>query len=430
MRGVSGNQEKQTPPPPAPPEERDGPWLAAVGETVAREVWEDVRSGAEHFRPEQPSLPVGRLKQLVHGLLLPFHLARLLHADGVAWRRYLLVACLQVAATLTLAFVFSHSGNDFIAERVVEEAPFTEEELAAQTQATVELERRVKESARATKLAIEGKGSWQEVQRKAEAIDQAKEQLDALEAPKASSLRTRVILWAALFTVLQVAQWIVIALSRDYHDAIGRDLSLRSGVPPEDEPFTPRIRLNMPWLRKKMQRRWRSLLVFAMGMPLMWFVRWMPLFGAAAFSLLVSVWGAWWFVVFTASKSARSWDVPSPRPPWFLRGLDWLAERVPLLHWGPLPTYRSLLARSSEYIFSPAATAERLPWAFTGLALARALAVLPLAKCFLRPLMPVAAAHLLEAERATPPASTGPASLPAPLPPPAALPSAATTADQ
>jgi hypothetical protein len=401
-----------------------------VGESVAREVWGDVRSGAEHFRPERPSLPDGRLKQLVHGLLLPFHLARLLRTDRVAWRRYLRVACLQVAATLALAFVFSHSGRDFVAERVVEEAPFTDEELVAQERAKEEVEARFKESARATKQAMEGKVSWREVQRKAEAVDQATETLEALEAPKASSLRTRVILWAALFTVLQVAQWIVIALSRDYHDAIGRDLSLRSGVPPEDEPLTPRIRLNMPWLRKKMQRRWRSLLVFAMGMPLMWFVRWLPVFGAAAFSLLVSVWGAWWFVVFTASKSGRSWDVPSPPPPWFLRGLDWLAERVPLLRWGPLPTYRSLWARSTEYVYSPAATAERLPWVFAGLALARALAALPLAKCFLRPLMPVAAAHLLEAERATLPASTGPAPLPESLPPPAALPSVATTADQ
>jgi len=428
--GVSGNQEKQTPRPSEPPEQGAGPWLASVSETVAREVWEDVRSGAEHFHPERPSLPAGRLKQLVHGLLLPFHLARVLFADRVAWRRYLRVACLQLAATLTLAFLFIDAGNGFITEQAVEEELSSEEE-AAQAQAKAELEARVQAMlAQTVQQTVEGQGSRQDMAEKAKAFSRAVKELEAQQEARRPSLRTRVIRWAALFTALQVAQWIIIALSRDYHDAIGRDLSLRSGVPPEDAPLSPRVRLDMPWLRKKMQRRWRSLLAFSLGMPLMWFVRWLPVFGAAAFSLLVSVWGAWWFIVFTASKSARAWEVPNPRPPWFLRGLDWLAERVPLLRWGPLSTYRSLMARSTEYVYSPAATAERLPWAFTGLALARALAAVPLAKCFLRPLMPVAAAHLLEAERAMLPASTGPAPLPAPLPPPAALPSAATTADQ
>jgi hypothetical protein len=283
----------------------------------------------------------------------------------------------------------------------------------------------------AAKQAVEGEGSQQQVEEKAAAFSQALGQLEALkEPPKPSLMSTRVIRWAALFTALQIAQWIVIALSRDFHDAIGRDLSLRSGVPPEDEPLTPRIRLNLPWLRKKMQRRWRAFFVLSMGMPLLWAIRWMPVFGAAVFSVLLSVWGGWWFVVFTASKSARAWEVPTPRPPWFLRGLDWLSERVPLLRSGPVRTYRDLWARSTAFIFAPSTTAERLPWAFSGLALTRGLAALPLAKCFLRPLLPVAAAHLLEAERAMLPASTGPAPRPAPLPPPDALPSAATTADR
>jgi hypothetical protein len=403
-----------------------------VGENVARQVWEDVRSGAEHFHPERRSLPVGPLKQLVHGLLLPFHLARVLFEDRVAWRRYLRVACLQLAATLALAFVFGGMGDRFVGEQVEEEeVSFTEEELAAQEQVRVELEAHARGLALAVKHTAEGHAGPREMETQAKAFSQSLKQLEDLKkAPPPPSLRTRAIRWAALFTALQIAQWIIIALSRDFHDAIGRDLSLRSGVPPEDEPLTPRIRLNMPWLRKKMQRRWRSLLVVSMGMPLLWAIRWMPGFGAIAFSVLLSVWGAWWFVVFTASKSARAWEVPSPRPPWFLRGLDSLARWVPLFRWGPLRTYRELWGRTTEYAFAPAATAERLPWAFSGLALTRALAALPLAKCFMRPLMPVAAAHLLQAEQAMPPASSGPAPLPEPPPPPAALPSAATTVDQ
>jgi hypothetical protein len=397
---------------------------------MARQVWEDVRGGAEHFHPERRSLPSAGVKQFIHGLVLPFHLARVLFEDRVAWRRYFQVACVQMAATLVLAAVFVGAGEGLISEEVVEEAPFTEAELAAQERAREELGERVKDLALAAKQALEGGGSRQEVEAKAAAFSRAQEQLEALKEPTAPSLRTRVVRWAALFTALQIAQWIVIALSRDYHDAIGRDLSLRSGVPPEDEPLTPRIRLDMPWLRKKMQRRWRAFFVVSMGMPLLWAIRWMPLFGAFVFSVLFTVWGGWWFVVFTASKSARAWEVPTPRPPWFLRALEWLSERVPLFRSGPVRTYRELWARSTEFIFAPSTTAERLPWAFSGLALSRALAAVPLAKCFLRPLMPVAAAHLLEAERATLPASTGPAPLPEPLPPPAALPSAATPANQ
>ena len=52
---------------------------------------------------------------------------------------------------------------------------------------------------------------------------------------------------------------------------------------------------------------------------------------------------------------------------------------------------------------------ERQPWAFAGLALMRAVGLVPGLKCFVRPLIPVAAAHLLEAHRAAHPALPAPA---------------------
>ncbi len=54
-----------------------------------------------------------------------------------------------------------------------------------------------------------------------------------------------------------------------------------------------------------------------------------------------------------------------------------------------------------------------------GLAVIRALSMLPFLKCFLRPLIPVAAAHLVTAQRASAPAEPTELSAP-PGPPPAA----------
>jgi hypothetical protein len=58
------------------------------------------------------------------------------------------------------------------------------------------------------------------------------------------------------------------------------------------------------------------------------------------------------------------------------------------------------LARSVwDDVRQPAVETEKQPWAFSGLALIETLAMLPLVKCFLRPLIPVAAAHLIAARQ-------------------------------
>jgi hypothetical protein len=295
------------------------------------QVWEDVRRGAVHFQQRNVPLPVNWLGQFAHGLCLPFHLARALFADRAQRRSYLKVCTLQVVAVLALALLFTGWGK-----KVVEPI-----------------------------------------------------------APKEPQASTRVVVyWAALFSALQLAQWIVIALSRDYHTALSREVSLLNGVAPEDEPLTPRIRLNMPWLRNKMKRRWRGLVVFFVGVPLLWVARVLP-GGKTVFTVLLSAWGAWWFVVFTAGKSARAWDELAPREPWFLRGWSWLTASIAPLRWALFGMYSSLWTTFTRPVFAPVACVERQPWVFSGLAVARALAVLPLVKCFLRPLIPVAAAHLM-----------------------------------
>lgn len=205
--------------------------------------------------------------------------------------------------------------------------------------------------------------------------------------------------WAALFAALQLAQWVVIALSRDYHDAISRKASLLTGLTPEDEEFSPRVRLNTGWLRKKLKRRWRAFLLLMVGVPALLLLT-LPTMGGSrvVFTALFTAWSAWWWVVFTAAKSARAWEPSAgpPRQPWFLRGWTALTTHVPGFRWGALQRYGASWRQRTEEVFAPIASTERHPWVFAGLAVVRFLGSFPPMKFFVRPLIPVASAHLLE----------------------------------
>jgi hypothetical protein len=207
--------------------------------------------------------------------------------------------------------------------------------------------------------------------------------------------------WALVLSVygaLSLAQAAVIALSRDYHAAIARDASLLLGVAPEDPPLTPRVRLNVAWVRRKLKQRTRTLFVFLPGVLLI-------TLAAAPFperalitSVLSGFWAAYWWVVWTASKSARAWERNGvARSPWFLRLWHKYVVPLPLLGW-LAKSWEGLWTRFSRSAFSPAEAAEGQPLEFAGLAAARALQLIPLLKLFVRPLVPVAAARLL-AER-------------------------------
>jgi len=364
-------------------------------------------------------LPVNRLGQLVHGFCLPFHLVRSLWADRELRRRYLAVGVLQVAAIVGLALLFTGSGKEVVETVGPEEWREQEEEeverrMAEAEAAVEEAEARMKrarqfqkvaESAAAIagmagsdpeKVRAQVEQALKEAQAAEEARRAAREAAKA-EGEKAERLERKrtvyqAVYWAVLFSSLQIAQWIVIALSRDFHTVLEREVSLRTGVAPEDEPFTPRVRLDLPWLRRKMKQRWRAFVVFAFGAPVLWAVT-LPLpWREELLATLMSLWAGWWFVVFTASKSALAWSEQAAREPWFLRGWNGLVARLPLLG-----RYGSMWTNHTREVFSPAASVERRPWGLVGLAVVRGLAALPLVKCFLRPVIPVAAAHLLAA---------------------------------
>ncbi|WP_163996743.1 hypothetical protein [Pyxidicoccus caerfyrddinensis] len=208
--------------------------------------------------------------------------------------------------------------------------------------------------------------------------------------------------WGALFAALHLAQWVVIALSRDYHDVIARDASLLTGVKPEDEEIEPRVRLDVQWLRKKVRRRWRAALLFAVGVPALALLT-VPFLclSSTVFTVLSTLWGVWWLVVFTAAKSEHAWVPPAePRAPWFLRIWTWLTTQVPGMRWGMLQRYGAFWTRRTQEVLAPVSTVERHPWAFAGLAVVRFVGSIPPLKFFCRPLIPVASAHLLAEEAA------------------------------
>ena len=371
-------------------------------------------------------MPVNRLGQLVHGFCLPFHLVRTLWADRELRRRYLAVGVLQVAAIVGLAVLFTGSGKEVVetvvpeewreeqgeeAERRMAEAEAAVEEAEARMKRVRQLQK-VAESAAAIagmagsdpeKVRAQVEQALKEAQAAEEGRRAAREAAKA-EGEKVERLERKrtvyqAVYWAALFSALQIAQWIVIALSRDFHTVLEREVSLRTGVVPEDEPLTPRVRLNLPWLRRKMKQRWRAFVVFAFGAPVLWAVT-LPLpWREELLATLMSLWAGWWFVVFTASKSALAWSEQTPREPWFLRGWNGFAARLPLLG-----RYGSMWTNHTREVFSPAASVERRPWGLVGLAVVRGLAALPLVKCFLRPAIPVAALHLLAAGEPASPA--------------------------
>ncbi|WNG37589.1 hypothetical protein F0U61_30805 [Archangium violaceum] len=403
---------------PPPSREQGGgshePEPASAYEQKLRQVWADVRQGAEHFHQRSVPLPVNRLGQFIHGLCLPFHLARVLLADRETRWRYLKVTFVQVAVVVALGVVFTRPSEEVVESVGLEEWSEEVEEAQGQAEAVrveveqVDQDEELAQVAQGVATLAAKAGADQETVRVAvqNALDEAKKAEEErraaqeLERPRKRTVH-RFVYWAALLSSLHLAQWIVIALSRDYHTALSREVSLRTGLAPEDEPLTPRVRLNLPWMRNKLKRRWRAFVVFAAGVPLLWFISKFLPFGKEFLTVMLSVWGAWWFVVFSAGKSALAWNESEPREPWFLRGWKRLTTSRTVSSVAPLRgvmgAYDSKWTSLTRPVFSPVASVERQPWSLGGLAVARALATLPVVKCFLRPFIPVAAGHLLVA---------------------------------
>jgi hypothetical protein len=203
-------------------------------------------------------------------------------------------------------------------------------------------------------------------------------------------------LLAAIYASLSIAQIAVLAVSRDFPDAVSRELSLLVNVAPEDPPLRPRLHLDIPWVRRKANRRMQFFLAFIPGTVVISALCWFLPMRRTVTSVLTALWAAYWWMVMTAGQSSRAWSPPETTPaPWYLRGWNGLIDKVFLFRWGAPRAWGRLWHRFSKRFHGPAERVEEQPLEFAGLALARTLALVPIFKLAVRPLFSVAAAHLL-----------------------------------
>ena len=220
-------------------------------------------------------------------------------------------------------------------------------------------------------------------------------------SPPASLLaRTREALargWARLAAFvagLSIAEGIIVFFSRRWDDWLSFYVSGLAGIRPEaPEPPRRRLSFDLKWLARKVKRRIRGYLVFGSAMPLLYLLRLIPVAGTWLFGAAVTLW-AWYLVgIFTASKSAHAWaDDGVAGSPVLVQSFNTRVSRGWWL-W-PLRVYGRMWAWVVRSVNAAAATFDRNPAPFLGLALARAILALPGLYLLARPIVPVAAGRL------------------------------------
>jgi hypothetical protein len=205
-------------------------------------------------------------------------------------------------------------------------------------------------------------------------------------------------LWASSLVLVQS---VVLAFTRDHQDRVAFHLSLLAGVQPEDVPGEPRLRLDLKWLWRKLRRRIRGTLVLVAGVATLLPVLFLGLVVGQkdlVFTAVVSVVSSYWWVVFTAARSARAWrGEEDPTPPRPLRLALELTRRYRWLRYLGVPVLVRFAVWASSSMAAPARNIERDLPRFAGLALSRVLASIPVVRVVLRAPIIVAAAEALEA---------------------------------
>lgn len=224
-----------------------------------------------------------------------------------------------------------------------------------------------------------------------------------------------------LIGTLKAAEWILVALTRQFGDALTVAASSLVGVPPDDVVTDPRVRLDLRWLWTKLKRRISGGLAFivsAAPMILLLDLVLLPLF------LLVSkplpedlqLFAAWfteaidnevvslllfaWIGIFTLGKTGHAWTNPGPADFVLVqhaaRVRAWFAPRVPFLA-RVVGIYERLLRRATRFMRSPSEFAGRMPWETAGLVVVRILFSVPGLYLLGRPLLPITSALVLAA---------------------------------
>ena len=215
------------------------------------------------------------------------------------------------------------------------------------------------------------------------------------EPPPPQSALARSWAWVlTLVAALSAIEGIIVFLSRRWDDWLSFHASRLAMVRPEEEtPKQPRVAFDLRWLYRKGKRRVRGYIVLAAGLPALLPLRLIPTVGVWLFTILLSAWGWYWLGVFTAAKSGHAWaDEGSAPSPFLIRQLAQRVSTGRLV--APVRQYARLWARLTNGVNPAAATFERSPAAFLGLALARAFLSLPGLYLLARPIVPVAAGRL------------------------------------
>jgi hypothetical protein len=210
-------------------------------------------------------------------------------------------------------------------------------------------------------------------------------------------LQSRVV---KVLGALGVIEWILVWIGREHQDWIAYETSILTGVPGEEPPAPPRLRLDAGWLRLKLWRAIRFVLFLALGAPVGWLVGKIPFAGAWLGVAIEGAWTIYWADVFAIANTFLAWEPLAPgEAPWFIRVLEPIA-RIPVVGL-PARLYARVLAFATRKVWPACMAFERTPWESTGLATARAIASVPLVYLVLRPMFGPAATHALIARRSS-----------------------------
>lgn len=247
----------------------------------------------------------------------------------------------------------------------------------------------------------------------------------------ALSWRRAVRFALSFYATLVVSQWVVLALTRQFHDELSMRLARAVGVEPDEIVERPRLSLEPAWVFEGFRRKVQAALVLTasaapalllLGVIVLGPSRWLARHddGALGLVALAAQWvlaqlpnaallaiSLYWLAVLAVGRSGHAWRDDAPA--WsLLRWVEARSARHPAL-FGPLRLWARLVARPMGLMNRPAAVVDEVPWEATGLALVQLLTNIPGLRLLLRPLMPVAATLVIDAARrkASPPPPTG-----------------------
>jgi hypothetical protein len=218
---------------------------------------------------------------------------------------------------------------------------------------------------------------------------------DAIDDEKRGALAATFAAFAAAVSLLSLVEWLIIALSRQYHELCAVMAAATTGAPWDELTAPPRVALDVKWLWKKMKRRVRGLVLFVSGLPLLAVSALVPILGDVLYPVLSALWGYYWVSVFALANTSTAWVYADPRGPWYVRAID-QAGAVPVVGW-PFRLYARLLRRVARDVVPACTSFERAPYEAAGLAIARAVCGIPGVYLFMRPVLGVAASHAMVA---------------------------------